>query len=232
MKWAKELQWNPGCFDAKVFLAADPNGFFLALDKATGEFVGCVCGVRYGLDKGFIGIYIVRKEFRGRGIGMALFSKAMQHLEGRIVALDAVEEQIPNYQKWNLKVTRWNSRYKTIFNFDRIRGCEDANSGLLTHDLPTSVTDLVEIAAFDRACIGMDRSTPGFFKAFFSQPDLKCVRSADGWGILVIRRAADGYRAGPFYAKTPRIARSLMHALLEKYSEELNGQNLYFDMVR
>ncbi|CAN5678757.1 hypothetical protein BH11ARM2_BH11ARM2_21040 [soil metagenome] len=38
-----------------------------------GEPVGCISAARYGDDLGFIGLYIVRPDYRGRGHGIALW---------------------------------------------------------------------------------------------------------------------------------------------------------------
>jgi hypothetical protein len=46
--------------------------------------------------------------------GVKLFSHAMKYLEGRMVGLDAVEQQVPNYIKSGFFVTRWNTRYRAV----------------------------------------------------------------------------------------------------------------------
>lgn len=48
---------------------------------------------------GFIGVYIVDEAYRGKGYGKPLFDHTMNYLKERIIGLDAVEEQIKNYEK-------------------------------------------------------------------------------------------------------------------------------------
>src|SRR3954470_5135691 len=62
--------WNPGLHDAECFYAADAGGFFIG--QRAGEPVGCISAVSYGGRYGFIGLYIVRPQFRAQGYGRRL----------------------------------------------------------------------------------------------------------------------------------------------------------------
>ena len=76
IEWAALEGWNPGLHDAACFYAADPGGFLVG--ELDGEPVGCISAVKYGSEFGFIGLYIVRPEFRGRGFGIQLWRAAME----------------------------------------------------------------------------------------------------------------------------------------------------------
>ena len=65
--WMAAEGWNPGLHDAETFVAADPAGFLLG--ELDGEPIATVSGVRYSDDFAFLGCYIVRDSFRGRGYG-------------------------------------------------------------------------------------------------------------------------------------------------------------------
>ena len=91
LEWAAAEGWNPGLNDRRCFWAADPGGFFLA--ELDGEAVGSVSAVRYGSDFAFLGLYIVRSDLRGRGIGQRMWVAALDHLRGRTVGLDGVPAQ-------------------------------------------------------------------------------------------------------------------------------------------
>ncbi len=86
--WAAAEGWNPGVHDGDCFYHADSNGFLMGL--LDDEPIGSISAVRYGSSFGFIGYYIVRPEFRGKGYGLRLWNVAMRNLEGRSIGLDAV----------------------------------------------------------------------------------------------------------------------------------------------
>ena len=75
LEWAAAEGWNPGLHDARSFYAADPQGFLLG--ELDGAPAGSVSAVRYGAVFGFLGLYIVRPEFRGRGFGLKLWRAAL-----------------------------------------------------------------------------------------------------------------------------------------------------------
>ena len=80
--------WNPGVHDAATFFAADPEGFLVG--RLDGRPVGCISAVSYGGTFGFVGLYIVEPEHRGKGHGLALWQAGMARLVGHNVGLDGV----------------------------------------------------------------------------------------------------------------------------------------------
>ena len=80
--------WNPGINDAACFFTADANGFLIG--ELAGNMVGCISAVSYAGRFGFVGLYIVRPEFRGRGFGIQLWQAAMARLQGHNIGLDGV----------------------------------------------------------------------------------------------------------------------------------------------
>ena len=109
LEWAAQEGWNPGLSDAQCFHVTDPEGFLLALHD--GEPVASISVVRYGSDFGFLGLYIVRPELRGRGYGHRLWQAGMARLEGRTVGLDGVVAQQENYRRSGFSLAHRNIRY-------------------------------------------------------------------------------------------------------------------------
>src|SRR5262245_15713886 len=89
--------WNPGLHDAECFYAADPNGFLVG--ELEGEPIGCISVVSYASRYGFLGLYIMRPEFRGEGYGIRIWQAGMERLSGHNVGLDGVVAQQSNYAK-------------------------------------------------------------------------------------------------------------------------------------
>ena len=102
--------WNPGLNDAECFFAADPGGFLIG--ELVDEPIGCISAVSYAGRYGFIGLYIVRPEFRGQGYGLQMWQAAMARLRGHNVGLDGVVAQQGNYAQSGFRLAYRNVRYR------------------------------------------------------------------------------------------------------------------------
>ncbi len=156
LEWAAAEGWNPGLHDAECFYAADLEGFFLG-EFADGEPIGCVSAVAYDRNYGFLGFYIVKPQYRGRGFGLQLWDAAMAYLGGRNVGLDGVVAQQGNYRKSGFKLA-----YRNIRHQGEGGGAEP--SGLL--DLSFVAFD--EIARYDGTVFPAAR--PSFLRRSIRQP--------------------------------------------------------------
>ncbi len=93
--WAAEEGWNPGLHDADVFWATDPEAF-LAADLG-GELAGGGAIVSYVRRYGFMGLFTVRRDLRGRGFGGRLWEERKRRLLERLdppktIGMDGVFE--------------------------------------------------------------------------------------------------------------------------------------------
>lgn len=109
LDWAAAEGWNPGLGDAWAFRAADSGGFLLG--SLDGEPIAAISLVNYDVRFAFLGLYIVRPEFRGRGHGMSMWRAAMARAGSRNVGLDGVIEQQGNYARSGLRLVRRHVRY-------------------------------------------------------------------------------------------------------------------------
>jgi len=203
LDWAAMEGWNPGLQDAASFYAADPGGFLLGL--LDGEPVASIFAVRYGAGFGFIGGYIVRPEFRGKGYGMAVWQAGMARLAGRNVGLDGVPAQQANYARSGFSLAHRNVRYE---------GC-GSDVPAADRVLPLGQQDLDDILRYDRAFFADDRQH--FMRCWLRQDGSVAfgVRDADGalLGYAVLRPCRAGFKIGPLCAESPEVAEELMLAL-------------------
>lgn len=210
-----EEGWNPGKYDQDASYAADTQGFFLGL--LDGKPIGSVSGVAYDDHFGFIGIYILRPPYRGKGYGMQLFQAAQDYLGDRVVGLDGVLAQQENYRKSGFEFAYRNIRHSGTF------------EGVETPDVfPLAELSMAQLEAFDRKMFGAPR--PQFLRNWITLPDsaaLGVLKGDELVGYGVIRPRQEGYQIGPLYARTPQAADNLFCSL----AAQRPGQTLFYDAL-
>lgn len=199
--WADAEGWNPGRHDGPCFFAADPGGMLLG--ELAGVPVASISCVRYDDGYGFLGFYIVRPEYRGRGFGLRLWTAGFARFGGRNVGLDGVMAQVPNYER---------SGFRTAYHHVRHGGMLAGKSspGLVRLDgVPFD-----DVLVYDRACFPGPRAE--FLRLWIAQPEgatLGLVREGRLAGYAVARRASDGFRVGPLFADDDPAAEALLLGL-------------------
>ena len=204
LDWAAEEGWNPGLEDAGPFLAADPDGFLLA--TVAGEPVASVSAVRYGDGFGFVGFYICRPNWRGRGIGYRIWQVGLERLGDRIIGLDGVIAQQPKYRASGFTYVHGNKRF--------------AGPVLTPPPADPRVCAVAEaviprLLAYDRPYFPADRSR--FLASWLTAaPTRSALALMDGdkvMGYGVIRDCRSGSKIGPLLAETEADAELLFLAL-------------------
>ena len=76
--------WNPGLHDADIFWRTDPEAFVAA--DLDGTAIGAGAITSYDGLFGFMGFFIVRPEYRGKGYGAKLWHARKRMLLGRLAA--------------------------------------------------------------------------------------------------------------------------------------------------
>lgn len=216
--WAAAEGWNPGRHDADCFFATDPSGFLMGwLDE---EPIAAISVVKYGSSFGFLGFYIVRPEFRGRGYGWQLWQAGLATLQGRTVGLDGVVDQQRNYLKSGFQLAYRNIRYEGVG--------DGASAPTDEGVVPLSTLPFDQVLAYDRPCFPEDRAA--FLRGWLTQPDSTALglveaRSLVGYGVL--RPCRQGCKIGPLFADTPAQAESLF---LQLKAQVPAGQPFYLDV--
>ncbi len=204
LDWAAAEGWNPGLHDAACFHAADPGGYLVGV--LDGQLVASIFAVKYGAGFGFIGGYIVRPEWRGRGHGLALWQAGMERLAGRNVGLDGVVAQQANYARSGFRLAHRNFRYE-----GRSSGRPQEMHGIV----PLPAFSDEEISRYDRSFFPEERSL--FLQRWVRQQGSMAlgVKGAQGLaGYAVARPCRTGYKIGPLFADTPELAEQLFAGLL------------------
>ena len=203
VEWAAAEGWNPGLTDAHCFHVADPNGFFVGL--LDDEPVATISAVKYGSSFGFLGFYLVKPAYRGRGYGMRIWNAGLTSLRGRAIGLDGVVAQQDNYRKSGFTLAYRNIRYQGAGGGPRPADPEIVSLSTI----PFITTD-----EYDKPFFPDDRGL--FLKNWINQPEHTALgilhnRTLVGYGV--VRRCREGYKIGPLFADSPELAERLFLSL-------------------
>ena len=182
--------------------------------------VGCIAGVKYNNIYGFIGLYIVRPEYRGQGYGHRLWEQALRHLQDvKCVGLEAASHLITNYAEWGFKTSSQTIRWQ-LFN------AEDGLSVqavLDPQDLNTVSGPEIPLEAIKKYDSEREfTARPHFLSQWLEHPSGKVIALIDKYnhchGFARIRPcllpSGEGWRIGPILADSPVLAKVLILNLL------------------
>lgn len=220
VSWAKDEGWNPGPYDAEVFYAADPDGFYGYYFND--ELIAGGSIVSYDGKFGFMGFFIVKPEFRSAGIGKVLWHQRRDLLltrleNGAAIGMDGVVAMQPFYERGGFKKAFVDERYLRLGSSSQISPeveiiCEE---------------DFNKILEYDIRCFGFNREK--FLKKWLYLPESFAFTFKTGnelKGFALIRKANEGYKIGPLFADDINIAEELYKACLNSRRKE----KIYLDI--
>jgi len=191
--WAAREGWNPGLDDAAAFWAADPEGFWIA--EEDGVVAAGLSLVRYGAAYAFLGLYQAHPDYRGRGIGYALWREAVSAAADRTIGLDGVVAQQDNYRKSGFAYAHANFRYGGEVQCTEPPGTE------LVSVSPVHVPMLIDYdARFNPA--RRDDFLREWLKPLSTRESFALIRNAEVLGYGTIRACREGHKIGPLFADT------------------------------
>ncbi|MCP4293264.1 MAG: GNAT family N-acetyltransferase [bacterium] len=218
--WAAQEGWNPGLHDAALFWQTDPEAFIAA--ELENELIGGGSITSYNGQFGFIGFFIVKPEFRGRGFGNiiwhALNKRLLQRIDpGAAIGLDGVFEMQPYYAKSGFSFSHRDIRFQS-------RGITPTDDESV---VPLAQVSFDDLLAYDSKCFPSPRGR--FLQAWISQADSLALGSLQdshlaGYGL--IRRCGDGFKVGPLFADDSTIADKLFRSLLAF----ADGESVFLDV--
>lgn len=220
MSWAEAEGWNPGPKDAEVFFATDPEGFYGYYHN--GELIAGGAIVSYNGQFGFMGLFIVKPDYRSTGIGRQLWYQRRNTLlsrldKGATIGMDGVVAMQPFYNKGGFEIAFRDERYV------RTGAAYEVHKNIT----PITETDLDTVLAYDADCFGFPR--PQFMQPWLFLPGNKTFKYTEDniiKGFTVVRKLMKGYKIGPLFADNPTIAEELYKACLNA----VQGEQLYMDI--
>lgn len=164
-------------------------------------------------------LYLVRPQWRGKGLGLALWKAGIAYLGERTIGLDGVLVQQANYRKSGFELAYRNVRYEGVARVEQRAddiALVDARSVPFDH-----------LLAYDTRHFCAPRAA--FLRAWIEQEDAPAIVAMDGdtlRGFGVIRRCRNGHKIGPLFADDIAIARTLYRALVRK----VPGETVFLDV--
>jgi ribosomal protein S18 acetylase RimI-like enzyme len=220
VEWAALEGWNPGLDDADVFWETDPDGFVAA--EVGGELVGGGSIVSYEGRYGFMGFFIMRADFRGRGLGNRLWNERKRRLlarleDGAAIGMDGVFDMQDYYARGGFEFVCRDLRFEG-------RGVS-SSAAVEVVDLRTLPFEAVD--AYDQKYFPASRSR--FLRMWIDRPGGHSVAVAEGdliRGYAVMRPCRTGHKIGPLFAADATVADRLFAAL----SSRVPGEAIFLDV--
>lgn len=209
VEWAAAESWNPGRHDVAVAHAVDPQAF-IAL-RHDGEMIGGGSVFSYDGAFGFMGLFIMRSDRRGHGLGATLWHHRLARMRARLrpdaaVGMDGVFRMAPFYGRGGFVLAYRDLRFDGV-------ALEGTDEGLLS--VPAVGFDLFD--GYDRRHVAAPRTE--FLRRWIAPDDVHTavIVEADAVvGMAVLRPCRDGYRFGPVHADRPDVAERLIRGLMSR----------------
>lgn len=226
---------NRDALDAQTHFIVAQNGqdWLILIPAGTSEPIGMVIGFKFPNRTGWVGFFIVDKEYQGRGWGGILF-KAMldsyNEIGIQMVGLDAVKEQVKTYERRGfveaakIKIMSRAPEQELAIKY----GAVQLNKGYKATDIKD--VDAGTIADLDRMHTGLDRGAL-WAKALFSRPDafgfaIISTTTEELSGVILVRRCEHGYRFGPLLADSNDHASALLQLAMSHPSVSKSSGSL------
>lgn len=203
-------RWVESYDTIDAYYELDPDGFLKGV--IGDEIVATISAVRYPDNFAFLGYYIVKPKYRKKGYGLKIFQKALEHCDGCMIGLDAVQERVESYEKSGFTISTGSIRY--------IGEAINVNSDLniLNYDENEHFND---IALYDKDCFPSTRSD--FLRNWLKIPNAKSIvyynDKKELSGYASMHETNKGWEISPCYADSNDIAKALIATLINKLKE-------------
>jgi GNAT superfamily N-acetyltransferase len=206
--WAQGEGWNPGLHDADLFWQVDPEGFLgIEVDEV---FAGGGAIIRHNPSFGFMGLFIMRPEYRSKKLGTKLWIARRDRLLSRLdtaatIGLDAVDAMVPFYARGGFIPYVRQGRFEWA--------APSRRRTISKAVIPLTQIPLEKLMEYDRCCFPGPREH--YLELWTRQEGAHAIGIVDDHqlvGYSVMRRCVTGWKIGPLFADSLDVAQELLAA--------------------
>ena len=191
--------------------------------------IGSIACVKYNSSYGFIGLFIVKKEFRNMGYGVKLWKHALDYLENvDCIGLEAAPNRLDDYQKWGFKKSSITNRWKSegIRDLPYSSFYKDDNNAFKV--VPGSQISPETVLIYDSQREPSPR--PHFLRDWLNDSFGNVSALVDNNGMshgfgrirpCMLQGNKQGWRIGPLLADTPPLAELLIRKLVRNLEAQI-----------
>ncbi len=218
--WARSEGFAPGLDDISIYKNTDKKGIWVGC--LNDEPIGSIACVKYNSAYAFIGLFIVRKEFRHNGYGILLWKHALNYLaDVDCIGLEAAPARLYNYQTWGFRVSSITNRWK-------LAGSRNIPKSNFYKDIQHDFSVVLGNQISSEAVINYDSQRepsprPHFLNDWLENSVGKVNVLSDNNGMChgfgrirpcILEDNKRGWRIGPLLADTPPLAELLIRKLV------------------
>ena len=218
---ARNEGFAPGIGDVGIYANTDRQGVWIFCLGP--NLIGCIAGIKYNLDYGFIGLNVVDQAYRGKGYGVQLWESALDHLNDvQCIGLEAAPALVSRYKQWGFQEDSITTRWQ-LLNLPPGHSCKMLDS---YHGLNVVSSLNVSVDAIQKYDILHEASPrPHFLSQWLNHPAGDVFSAVDVTGnchgYLRIRPCllpiGEGWRIGPLLAQDQQVALLLINSVLSNH---------------
>ena len=225
--WAKLEGFAPGIGDISIYKNTDKQGVWVAcLNNIP---IGSIACVKYNSFYAFIGLFIVKQEFRHRGYGVKLWSHGLHYLRNiDCIGLEAAPNRVHDYQKWGFEISSVTKRWKLFGknNLPKFKFYNDSHSEFKVVPGDQISSEAVLIYDSQREPSPRPHFLNDWLKNSFGQVKVIVDNNGmcHGFGRIrpcILVNNERGWRIGPLLADTPPLAELLIRELVGTLENEI-----------
>ncbi|GIY56401.1 n-acetyltransferase domain-containing protein [Caerostris extrusa] len=222
-----------------TWLNVDPYGIFVAETIEDGQIAGCCCGIALSDTHGYIGMYVVKSNYRGLGLGRILWNAAINHLGDRNVSLSSAPAMMGFYRE------KGGFSFTAKWTVDLYIGTNPIlPSNALSRPLPFTVLVypngpfIQHVIDYDHSVHKYDRSV--IVKQTIEEKGTLTVMALNAsiddnlqtTGYACMKKGLQGrWLIAPVYAEDYSSARSLLHGLMSALSDDQRKEGVVAKLV-